>query len=286
MSQPFELIGVLGGGQMGSGIAQVSAAAGLSVVVVDKNDNNLARARTYIERSLGRLVTKKSLTPEEHDATLARISFSRLVADFAPCDIIVEAVTENRTLKHHVFRELDSVAKPGAVLASNTSSLSITELGGVTRRSDRVVGMHFMNPVPMMQLVEIIRGIGTSDETFDAVVAFAQRVGKTTVAAQDYPGFIVNRILIPMINEAAFALMENVGTVDDIDTAMKLGANHPLGPLALGDLIGLDVCVAIMDTLHNAMGDPKYRACPLLRRYVAAGWLGRKSGRGFYVYPR
>lgn len=280
----FGRFGILGAGQMGSGIAQVVACAGIDVVIVDKNDAKTSRALKSVTESLGRLVKKDKMSSADSDAALARIRISTDWADFSDVDIVVEAITENPKIKFEAFARLDARTKPEAILASNTSSISITQLAGHTSRPDRVIGMHFMNPVPMMQLCEIIRGLQTSDDTHRDVCALAVQLGKTAVTAADYPGFVVNRILIPMINEACYVLMEGVGSADDIDTAMKLGCNQPMGPLRLADLIGLDTCLAIMETLHSGLGDPKYRPCPLLRSHVNAGWLGRKSGRGFYSY--
>ena len=272
---------VVGAGQMGSGIAQVAAVAGYDVTLVDVSPPALDRARAGIERSLAKLVEKGRLERDAADAAVARIAPS---GEPAPADLAIEAATEDVELKLRIFRELDAAAGDGAVLASNTSSIPITRLAAVTARPERVVGMHFMTPVPLMPLVELIRGLDTSDETAAFVRAAAERMGKTVAEAHDFPGFISNRILVPMINEAVFALMEGVGDRDAIDTVMKLGMNHPMGPLQLADLIGLDTCLAIMEVLHDGLGDDKYRPCPLLRSYVQAGRLGRKSGRGFYEY--
>ncbi len=280
----FETVGVVGAGQMGNGIAQVAAVAGYGVVLTDISDSALDRAKVSIEKSLEKLVSKERLTAEARDAALGRLSWSTDTLDAAQADLLVEAVTENESLKFELFRAFDEAAPEHTVLASNTSSISITRIAGVTHRPEKVVGMHFMNPVPLMKLVEIIRGLQTSDETYQAVAAAADKMGKTTVLAQDYPGFIVNRILMPMINEACYALMEGVGSVEDIDAAMKLGTNQPMGPLTLADFIGLDTCLAIMNVLNEGLGDTKYRPCPLLRKYVDAGWLGRKTNRGFYEY--
>ncbi|MEP6641930.1 MAG: 3-hydroxyacyl-CoA dehydrogenase NAD-binding domain-containing protein [Gaiellales bacterium] len=272
---------VVGAGQMGAGIAQVAAVAGYDVTLVDVAPAQLDRARAGIERSLAKLVSKDSVAAEAAEAALARIVPA---AEPVPADLAIEAATEDVALKERIFRGLDEAAGPDAVLATNTSSIPITRLAAVTSRPERVVGMHFMNPVPLMPLVELIRGLDTSDEAAAYVRAAAERMGKTVAEAHDHPGFISNRILVPMINEAVYCLMEGVGDRDAIDTVMQLGMNHPLGPLRLADLIGLDTCLAIMEVLHDGLGDDKYRPCPLLRRYVEAGRLGRKSGRGFYDY--
>ncbi len=277
-------LGVLGAGQMGSGIAQVAAAAGLAVVLGDVDLATAERGKATVARFLGRAVEKGQLAGEQREAALARITPVAGLERVAAADLVVEAATERTALKLDLFGALDRAARPGVVLASNTSSISITTLAAATRRPDRVVGMHFFNPVPLMGLVEVIRGLATSDETVATVAGLARRLGKTPVEARDFPGFIANRILMPMINEAVYALMEGVGTAEAIDTVMRLGMNHPMGPLALADLIGLDTCLAVMEVLHSGLGDDKYRPCPLLRQYVAAGWLGRKSGRGFYRY--
>lgn len=281
----IEKVGVVGAGQMGNGIAHVAAAAGMQVVLQDISADALANALVIIEKNLGRQVAKGRLEQDDATATLARISTTTDTADLGDADLIIEAATENVDLKFRIFEGLDKVAKPGAILATNTSSISVTAIAARTSRPDAVVGMHFMNPVPVMKLVELIRGLATSDEAFEAVKAAAEKMGKTTVESRDMPGFIVNRVLMPYINEAVFAVYEGIASVEDIDTAMKLGTNVPMGPLRLADFIGLDTCLAIMEVLHDGMGgDSKYRACPLLRKYVEAGWLGRKSGRGFYSY--
>ena len=277
-----ERICVVGAGQMGAGIAQVAAVAGYDVTLVDVSSAQLDRARSGIERSLGKLVEKGKVAAADAEAAVGRI---RPAAEPVEAALAIEAATEAVELKLAIFARLDQAAGDGAVLASNTSSIPITRLAAVTSRPERVCGMHFMNPVPLMPLVELIRGLETSDETAAAVRAAAERMGKTVAEAHDYPGFISNRILVPMINEAVYCLMEGVGDRDSIDTVMRLGMNHPMGPLQLADLIGLDTCLAIMEVLHEGLGDSKYRPCPLLRSHVEAGRLGRKSGRGFYEYP-
>jgi 3-hydroxybutyryl-CoA dehydrogenase len=277
-------IGVVGSGTMGSGIAQVFAQAGYRVSLQDVSESALDAARRRIDASLSKFVTKGTLTSADRDAALGRLRPTTTLEPFAEADYIVEAIVEDVDAKRQLFAGLDAIVPPGAVLSSNTSSISITVLGAATKRPELVLGMHFMNPVPLMTLVELIRGQATSDEAMALARELVTRLGKTGVEAADYPGFIANRILMPMINEAAFAVMEGVGTPEAIDTVMKLGMNHPMGPLTLADFIGLDVCVAILDVLHDGLGDPKYRACPLLRRLVAAGDLGRKTGRGFHQY--
>jgi len=280
----IKTIGVVGAGTMGNGIAQVFAQAGFAVQLVDVAQTMLDRARGSIETSLARLVNKDKLSVADREATLGRIATTTTLDELAVADYIVEAIVENPNAKRELFARIDRLARPEVVLASNTSSISITLLGAATKRPEKVLGMHFMNPVPLMSLVELIRGQATSDESMQTAHDLCRALGKTGVEAADYPGFIANRILMPMLNEAFYAVMEGVGSPDAIDAVAKGGLNHPMGPLALADFIGLDVCLAILNVLHEGLGDPKYRPCPLLRRMVAAGHLGRKSGRGFYVY--
>jgi len=280
----IQTFGVIGAGQMGGGIAQVAAMSGLQVILNDLDQTFVDKGKKQIQENLSRLVKKNKITEVEGKQTLDRITASVDLRDMAKADFIVEAASEKEEIKFQLFATLDSICAESVIFASNTSSIPIGRIASQTSRPELVIGMHFMNPVPVMQLVEVIRGLATSDATYETTCDLSRQFGKTPVAANDFPGFIANRILLPMINEAIFCLYHSVGEAEAIDTVMKLGMNHPMGPLALADLIGLDTCQAIMNTLHQGLGDPKYRPCPLLRQYVEAGWLGRKSGRGFYIY--
>ncbi len=284
VSNSMKSVAVVGAGQMGNGITHVFAANGYNVTMIDVSAEALERGKNTIGQNLDRQVKKGALSADDAHAALSRIQTATMLDAVANVHLVVEAATERADLKFRIFEDLDRLAPSGAILATNTSSIAITEIAAHTKRPELVIGMHFMNPVPVMKLVEVIRGLATSDETTHRVMTLAQALGKTPVEVNDYPGFVANRILMPMINEAIYCVMEGVGTPDAIDTVMKLGMNHPMGPLALADFIGLDTCLAILNVLHDGLGDPKYRACPLLRKYVAAGWHGKKSGRGFYTY--
>ena len=280
----IKTIGVVGAGQMGGGIAQVAAQAGIDIIMHDVSEELCKKGLDAVARNLDRMVQRGRFKPEERERVMRHIRTTTRLEDLAEADFVIEAIAEIEDAKIELFKKLDRVCPPQVIFASNTSSISITRMGARTSRADRFIGMHFMNPVPAMKLVEIIRGLATSQQTYEATKALAERLGKNTMTAEDFPGFIVNRVLLPMINEAIYTLYEGVGRVTDIDTAMKLGTNQPMGPLELADLIGLDTCLAIMEVMHRVLGDDKYRPCPLLKKYVDAGYLGRKVGRGFYTY--
>jgi 3-hydroxybutyryl-CoA dehydrogenase len=280
----IQTVGVIGAGQMGSGIAQVMATAGKQVILQDVAKAQLDKAKAGIENSLAKFVEKGKLTDEQRQQALTKLTFTESLDGLASVDLVVEAIIENEAIKLDLFKQLDELVQPKAILASNTSSISITKLAAATQRPEQVIGMHFMNPVPLMTLVEIIRGAQTSDATFQTIDELTKVLGKTPVVANDFPGFISNRVLMPLLNEAMFAVYEGVGTPEAVDTVMKLGMNHPMGPLKLADFIGLDTCLAILNVLYDGFGDQKYRPCPLLKQYVDAGWFGKKSGRGFYTY--
>jgi 3-hydroxybutyryl-CoA dehydrogenase len=280
----IKVFGVVGAGQMGNGIAQVAAQSGLNVIMYDISDEACQKGLSVIDKNLSKSVSKEKMTENEKNQILERIKVSSVLSSLKDADFVVEAAVEREDLKFKIFKELDEGCNKNVILATNTSSIPIGRIAAQTKRPEKIIGMHFMNPVPVMKLVEIIRGLATDQETFDTTISLIEKFGKTPAESSDFPGFIANRILIPMLNEAVFALYHGVGTKEAIDSAMKLGMNHPMGPLALADLIGLDTCLAIMETLYKGFGDSKYRPCPLLRKYVEAGWLGRKTGRGFYEY--